>query len=370
MKILLMGDASNFHRALSVALREKGHDVVVASNGSRWMRTERDIDISRPAWGKVGGAALWAKIQWIKRRLTGFDIVQIVNPVFVELRPEKVARLFDHLRQNNRRVVLTALGDDTPYIRLCDDTSALAYNEWHNPDGSPTPHAANSWHLHDAWLTEPLLSHCEKVYSEIDGATTALYEYDLACRRTIGSDRVAYTGIPVDAQGITPVNADSVPTRLRLFIGLQRGRMEEKGTDRLLEAAKKVAAEHPAKCELVVVENKPYAEYIELMRSSHVMLDQIYSYTPATNALLAMATGLITVSGGENDYYDFIGETENRPIVNAVPDDDGLRRIITDIVTHPERFPEISRRSREFVLKHNDSTVVADRFLTFWNKIL
>lgn len=370
MKILLMGDASNYHHALSVALREKGHEVVVASNGSRWMRTERDIDISRPFHGKIGGAALWARIQLLKRRFTGFDVVQIVNPVFIELRPEKVARLFDFLRHNNRKVFLTALGDDTPYIQLCDDTSALAYNEWRNTDGSPTPHAITNSSLHDAWLNEPLLSHCRKIYSEIDGAATALYEYDLACRRVLDSRKITYTGIPVDVQNIKPIDSDSVPSRLRLFIGLQRGRLQEKGTDRLLEAAKKVAAKHADKCELVIVENRPYAEYIDLMRSSHVMLDQIYSYTPATNALLAMASGLITVSGGEDAYYDFIGERENRPIVNAVPDDDALLSILTHIVLHPERFPELSRRSREFTLMHNDSHVVASRFLKLWNRIL
>ncbi|MBR5744360.1 MAG: glycosyltransferase family 1 protein [Muribaculaceae bacterium] len=368
MRILLMGDASNYHHALSVALRGMGHEVVVASNGSRWMQTDRDIDISRPVGGKIGGALLWAKLLANRRRFAGFDVVQIVNPVFVELRPDRVARFFDFLRQNNSRVFLTALGDDTPYIQLCDDTAALAYNEWRNPDGSPTPLALSSRHIHDTWLADPLRSHCEKIYREIDGAATALYEYDLACRRVLSDDKVAYVGIPVDAKSVVPAHGDAVPERLRMFIGIQRGRMEEKGTDRLLAAARRVAELHPDKCELVVVENHPYAEYVELMRSSHVLLDQIYSYTPATNALLAMAAGLVAVSGGEEAYYDFIGERENHPIVNAVPDDDALVATLTRLVENRDAFPEMSRRSREFVLRHNDSTVVAERFINFWNR--
>lgn len=366
MKILLMGDASNFHRALSLALRKMGHDVVVASNGSRWMDTARDIDISRHS-GKLGGALLWAKIIANKKKFSGFDVVQIVNPVFVELKPVRVARLFDYLKSNNSRIFLTALGDDTPYIQLCDDPTALSYNEWRNHDGSPTPHLLASRPLHDAWLSDPLRAHCHYIYSRIDGAATALYEYHLACRRVLPPKKVTYTGIPIDAQAIAPAHGEGVPERLRLFIGLQRGRMTEKGSDRLLAAAKSVVERHPDRCELVVVENRPYAEYIELMRSSHVILDQIYSYTPATNALLAMASGLIAVSGGEDDYYRFIGETENRPIVNALPDDEALRNALTDIVTHPGRFPEHSRRSREFALKHNDSAIVAQRFIDFWN---
>ena len=58
LRILLMGDASNYHNALATGLRRLGHDVVLASHGSGWMETERDIDLSRPFKGKLGGKAL------------------------------------------------------------------------------------------------------------------------------------------------------------------------------------------------------------------------------------------------------------------------------------------------------------------------
>ena len=38
-----MGDASNLHRCLADALREMGHSVTVASDGTKWMDTKRDI---------------------------------------------------------------------------------------------------------------------------------------------------------------------------------------------------------------------------------------------------------------------------------------------------------------------------------------
>ena len=62
MKILLVGDYSNYHRALSLALRRMGHEVTVASDGSRWMDTARDLDTSRPFRNKVGGLLLWVKL--------------------------------------------------------------------------------------------------------------------------------------------------------------------------------------------------------------------------------------------------------------------------------------------------------------------
>ena len=62
-------------------------------------------------------------------------------------------------------------------------------------------------------------------------------------------------------------------------------------------AARAVVGRYPSRAELIIVENRPYEEYLGLMRSAHVVLDQLYSYTPATNALQAMAYGLNTVSG-------------------------------------------------------------------------
>jgi hypothetical protein len=127
---------------------------------------------------------------------------------------------------------------------------------------------------------------------------------------------------------------------------------------------------HPGKSRLRIIENVPYAEYVKLMCSSHVVLDQIYSYTPATNALIAMSRGLNVVSGGEDDYYDFIGEHDNRPIINAPTNVDDLTDVLANVVMHPELIAERGRRSREFVLKHNATNIVAQRYLNFWTSKL
>ena len=81
---------------------------------------------------------------------------------------------------------------------------------------------------------------------------------------------------------------------------------------------------------------------------------------------MAMAYGLNVVSGGENAYYDFIGEYENRPIINAPIDLEELTATIEEAVMHPELIAERGRRSREFVEKHNECTLVARRYLDFW----
>jgi len=370
MKILFLGDASNYHNCLAGALRDMGHRVTVASNGSHWMNTNREINIKRPLGGKLGGALLWANLNTLLcHRLKGYDVVQLSNPVFLDLRPHRVREIFDRLKRDNGSVFLTGLGSDTAYIKMCiDSTHNLRYNEW-MIDGEASPFYEQSNSVLHAWLQPPLSDHCEHIYQHIDGVVTALYEYDLAYRRFMPDDMVGYAGIPIDTDSVAlSVDKDTVPERVKLFLGMHRHRKVEKGTDRLLAAARRVKEAYPDKCDLRIVENVPYAEYLEQMCHSHVILDQLYSYTPATNALLAMAMGLTAVSGGENDYYDFIGEYQNRCIINALPDDEQLYETLVDVVTHPERVPQMSCRNREFVLKHNDSRVVAQRFIDFWEQ--
>lgn len=371
MKILLLGDASNCHRTLATGLRKLGQDVTVASDGTMWMQTERDIDISRRHPGKAGGLELWLRTRYrLHPQLKGYDVVAIHNPIFLSLRPGRCRYIFDRLKRENRSVFLTALGTDTPYVEEClDPTSRLKYSEY-RLYGAPAPYAIEHPESERLWLADPLKSHCSHIYSEIDGAVAVLYEYFLSIGRALPAEKCTYGGIPIDTDAIRPVDLPENPEKVRIFLGRHNYRMSVKGTDRFEVAARRAIERHPGKAELIIVENRPYKEYLELLRSAHVVLDQAYSYTPATNALLAMAYGQCAVSGAEPEYYDFIGESgtdANRPIYNSPVDVDGMTALFERIITSPPgTLRERGLRSREFVEKHNAAETVARRFLTFW----
>ncbi|MDE6316907.1 MAG: hypothetical protein K2L73_00740 [Muribaculaceae bacterium] len=368
LRILLLGDASNYHRCLAIGLRRLGHDVTVASDGSRWMNTDRDIDLSRPLPGKAGGLMLWLKIKrLLSTRLAGYDVVSINGTCFASLRPTRLSVMFDSLLRNNRSVFISALGTDSRYVEVCTGSNPpLRYDEW-QINGTPSPHAVANRAEIDRWLAPDLSTLCNKIYDKSAGTVTALYEYDEVCRTFLPADRVAYGGIPVDTKAIEYFGPGSTYGKVRLFLGRHADRTIEKGTDRLFEISKRVVAAHPDACALDIVENVPYAEYLDRLRSADIVLDQLYSYTPATNALLAMAMGKTVVSGGEPEYYDFIGEHDNRPIINAIPDDDdALFRAIEDAVMRPSALADRGMKSRDFSIRHNDTEIVARRFVDFW----
>lgn len=407
MKILLMGDASNFHRSLATGLRKLGCDVTVASAGSGFMQTERDIDLRRPFNGKAGGLALWLRLNGsLGRRLKGFDIVSVSNCIFVEQKPSRIKTLFNRLKRDNGKVFLTSLATDLPYIEEClDPHSKLRYNEFRIGDKA-APYATEQPSILTNWQTSPLRDWCNEFYAHIDGAVSALYEYHISLQRRLSQQKIAYGGIPIDLSALSPVEIPVSPTPIKIFLGRHRHRLAEKGTDRFEIAIKNALEINPGKGELIIVENRPYDEYISLMRSSHLIVDQAYSYTPATNALLSMGYGIPTISGGEYDFYDFIennsdsnipqqalasdnsDQTESfklpypantdgsgctlidfnplRPVINSPTDVEGMTEMFSYILRHPEILRPIGIASRRFVAANNDCEIVAKRFLDFW----
>ena len=368
LRILLLGDTSNYHNALAAGLRSMGHDVTVASDGTMWMDTHRDIDLSRGS-GKVGGLKLWAEMRWLRRRLfVGYDIVSICGTHFAKLRPERLRSIFDYVCRHNRRVYQTALATDSFYVEECHDPeSVLRYNEW-VVDGKVTPYGESHSSIAYNWLHDPLLSYCKHVSSSVKGCVAALYEYYVSAHRAMPSDRIAYGGIPIDVEAVRFDEPRRDDGKLRLFLGYPSARMVEKGSERLLAAARQVERDYPDLCELQVVSDVKLTDFIALMRQSDVILDQVYSYTPATTALMAMAMGKTVLTGAEDDYYDFIGESTLRPAINVRPDDREIYQAIEHIVLNRHEIVSRGHEGRLFVEKHNSSRVVAERFLDFWTR--
>ncbi len=362
MKILLIGDASNYHATLGRGLTALGHDVTVASNGSRWMATERNIDLRRRP-GKLGGLLLWTRLSTVlASRLKGFDVVQISNPIFVEQKPHRVRTLFDRLRRDNGRIFLTALGTDTAYVDMCmSPKSPLRYSEW-SIDGHPTPFFTSPEGLdHAKWLVNPLADHARYIYDNVDGVVSALYEYHRAMQSVIDEDRLAYAGIPVDTASIpfVPPTYDGDGC-LNILAPYHPGREGEKGTDVLYRVAQKVANTHVDR-----VTGLKYSDFVDRLKASDVVLDQLYSYTPATTALVAMAMGKTVVTGAEADFEDYIGDRV--PAINVDPANPERLKADIERLCVPYMLQRRAEEARQFVERNNDMKVVADRFLDFWN---
>ncbi len=366
MKILLLGDFSACQLTLGRALSLIGHQVTVASEGCRWMHTPGDYDVGRHLPGRPGGALLYARMRWLMP-LRGYDVVSLISPSFVQLQPKRLRVLFDRRRRENGAVFLHAAGTDKALMDYyLSDKCTLKYTEYRNPDGSPNQRIRGDLDVNRLWQQGDIADFCEYLYDHIDGVTTALYEYHLPMLARMGAGRVGYTGLPVELPEMSPGENDRCGRPMRFLLGRDRFRKAWKGTDRLEAAARRAVAESGGRAILEVVENIPYNDYLKRLEAADVLIDQLYSYTPAMNALLAMARGKAVMTGGEEEYYSFIGEQELRPIINVEPDDEALLQTFRRCIADPGMVARAASQSRRFVSRHNEAGKVARRFLDFW----
>ena len=379
MKILLMGEYSNVHATLAEGLRKLGHHVTVLSNGDFWKNYPRDIDLVRKP-GKLGGIMYMMKLYTIVHKLRGYDIVQLINPMFLELKAERIFPIYQYLRKHNKKVILGGFGMDYYWVSVCCKDKPLRYSDFNM--GNQLRTNTDALKERKDWLGTEKGRLNQMIAEDCDGIITGLYEY-WACYQPSFPQKTTFIPFPIKPQLITPGNSNShtyvenhqvipldIPKKVKLFIGINKSRSEYKGTDIMLKAAQAIAKKYPDKTELRIAENIPFAEYVKMMNGSDAILDQLYSYTPSMNPLEAMARGIICIGGGEPENYEIIHEDKLRPIINVLPNYESVYQKLEHLVLHPELVPLLKQQSIEYINKHHDYIKVAKRYEAFYQKLL
>lgn len=365
MKILLLGDYSNVHATLAQGLRKLGHEVTVASDGDGWKNYPRDVDLYRDlTWGRMKTLKYLFQLVRKFRKFRGYDVVQLINPIFVPLKAERMMPFYKYLRRHNKRVFLGAFGMDYYWVRAGLDCTTFRYSDF-NMGVEVRENEENDICIQD-WLRGKKGELNLRIAKDCDGIIAGLYEY-YASYKPFYPDKMQFIPFPIVPHKDI-VFSNKEPQRVRFFIGIQKKRSAYKGTDIMLRALERVAQELPDRCEVVRVESVPFAEYVKLMQGSDVILDQLYSYTPAMNALEAMARGLIVVGGAEPEHYDLMKEPTLRPILNVLPNEESVYEVLRGLALHPERIPQLKRDSVEYIRKHHDYVKVAQKYLAVWSK--
>ena len=361
MRILLIGEYSNVHATLAAGLRKLGHEVCVVSDGDSWKNYPRDIDVSRTP-GKLGGIRLMAKLWTLLPKMRDYDVVQLINPMFFELKAERLFFFYRYLRKHNKHVFLGAFGIDYYWVHTCTFDKPLRYSDFNI--GAQVRNDADALREQRDWLGTTKEQLNKLIANDCDGIITGLYEYQV-CYQPAFPEKTRFIPFPI-TQHPSPITHH--PSPITLFIGISKNRSTYKGTDIMLKAAEAIAHTYPEQVTLQKAEGIPFDEYQQMIDDSDVLLDQLYSYTPAMNALLAMSKGIVVVGGGEPENYEILGEKELRPIINVEPTYESVYQELEQLVLHPERLPELKRQSIEYVQKHHDYIKVARQYLDFWTQ--
>ncbi len=357
MRILLLGEYSNVHATLASGLRQLGHHVVVASNGDFWKDYPRDIDLARRP-GKLGGLSLMAKVYSYLPQWRGFDVVQLINPMFLELKAERLFPIYRYLRRHNGKMVLGAMGMDWYWVHECTYAKPLRYSDFNIGNRVRNDDEAEKYR-HD-WLCTKKGDLNRMVAADCDAIVSVLYE-DHVCYLPYFPEKLHFIPLPIQMPE-AHAKPEGWQPPLKVFIGISKGRSVYKGTDVMLRAAEDVMKRYPGKMTLMKAEGVPFTQYQHMMDGADAILDQLYSYSPSMNPLLAMSKGIICIGGGEPENYQILGEKELQPIINIEPSYDSVYRELENLLLHPEKIDLLKGQSIAYVRRHHDFIKVARQY--------
>lgn len=366
LRILLLGENSRLHWTLAEGLRQQGHHVCVVANKGNWRNYTCDISLARKSTKRWDTLWYALKLVWYLPQFRGYDIVQINSSAyFLDLKSKQLYRIFRYLKKHNKKIFLGAFGNDYYYIkasykdriyRYCDFYTSK--REIHHQDNED---AVQEWLKSDEHRPYNI-----RIAQESNGIISCLYEYYAAYQPTF-PEKTAYIPLPINTDELSP-HTPIEDQKIHFFIGIQAERSALKGTDILYKALQRLQEKYPERCTIEKAECLPYEVYQQRMNCSDVLLDQLYSYTPAMNALLAMAKGIVVVGGGEEEHYQLLGEPTLRPIVNVQPEEEDVFHELEQLVLHPEQVKTKALQSKAYIKKHHHYKKVALEYLRFWEK--
>ena len=365
MRILLIGEYSNVHWTLAEGLRSLGHEVCVVSNGDSWKNYKRDISLTRTTYSKIEGIKLLLKTLALLPKLRNYDVVQLINPMFLELKAERIEPIYRYLKRHNKKVFLCAHGMDTYWVETCTRKPYIFRYSDFNIGDNPIINSYTTEQIKD-WLGTPKAKLNRQIAKDCNGIIAGMYEYHTAYIDK-HAEKLTYIPFPIEYEKDNNVKFYTYDRKLRFFIGIQKARSIYKGTDIMLRALKRVHNEYPNDCEILKAESVPFEEYSRMVNDCDILLDQLYGYTPGMNALLALSKGKVVVGGAEEECYQILGEKTLRPMINVIPDEEDVYNKLKWLIKNKDKVARMQQESIDFIDKHHHPQKVAKRHLEFWN---
>jgi glycosyltransferase involved in cell wall biosynthesis len=377
MKILLIGEYSRLHNSLKEGLEALGHEALIVSSGDafknyktglstapKFMQGSAFMRIFRKAIHRLTGidaerAEKGLRFYRLLPSLKGYDFVQLINSDALETYPWLAKKLLKKLFTQNGSMSLLICGDETPLVDYAL-TGKLKYSIL-------TPYLADN----------TLAPQYEYSLKYTRPAHRNLFEFVKSRAKSITTSDLDYQ-IPMLAMGYNtrlipnPINTNAiqyteaiVKDKVYIFLGINSLSYNKKGITYFEEALTIVSRKYSDSVKIMISENIPYAEYIELYNSAHIVLDQVYAYDQGYNALEAMAKGKVVFTGAETEFIQQYNLTD-KVAVNALPNAQAIADELIYLIQNPAEITAISKRARAFIEREHDYITVVQKYLDVW----
>ena len=358
MKVLLFGDFSACHLNLQHGLQELGHNVTLCSGKDGYKGLTQDICIDSKLKGPFAKIHNQIKPYFVIEKLTNYDVCQAINPFFPSGQLLNRPYIYNKLIKNNEKFFLLAAGTDAFYCRFASremDYSPL--DDFYRYDVRRNQIRNGLFYMR----TEQSYSFNKDLALRSCAVIPVIYDY-YCCYKSLPNVKKVIP-LPIAVAEVPYVGLGN-EKKIHLFHGLSRYGF--KGTRHIEKAFHFLSRRYPSDIDVTIAGKMPLAQYLELLRSSDVVVDQVSSYSSGMNALYAMAMGKIVMGGAENAARISEGSYSS-PVINLKPD---FRHIIAEVEKLLDQRQDLERLSvtaRQYVESRHDSVKVARQYVDIWS---
>ena len=375
MNILLIGEFSRLHNSLKEGLLELGHHVVICGlkDGfkdypvdfpiyKKWdtgIRKKLKIALYRLTSFDISSWLTYRQFLKYNDKLRGFDLVQLINENSFYCQPNYEKKILEHLFKNNTKTFLLSCGDDYANVNF-----AFAHPEMKSPikpylDGKIKP---NDFVSVLKYKREDFRDLHAFIYRNISGVMASDLDYEPAL-----TNHPKYLGLipnPVNTNKIefSPL---TINNKIVIFLGINEQNYFKKGCDYFEKALEIIEQKFRDQVKIVTVKSVPYAKYIKMYDSAHIVLDQVYAIDQGYNALEAMAKGKVVFTGAEPEFMKRYALTE-KVNINAVPNVESLAEELSNLIQNPTEIIAIGKRARIFIESEHCYVDIAQKYVDTW----
>jgi glycosyltransferase involved in cell wall biosynthesis len=361
MKILLLGELSGFHEELRIGLLDQGHQVVTACVGPTTTSYPLDFQLYKapaPRQNRLGWSREILSQSLTLPRFTGFDIVQMISPKFFHWKVNKAYVRF--LKRFNKALVVISTGCTTGYndfmreLRFSPCAECKLYDK---------PKHECEWERGEERVFEHWL------WNHADAIVTTAWDYREALGTTPFLGKNHSIPLPIDTRRHRPP-ARQRGSKVRVYYG--ETRYGYKGGKSVIAALDKLEASPFAdRVEIVKASRMPFDDYLALLDTVDIVIDQANSHCYGMNALYTIARGKISFTGAAPEAMRFFGVTpDESPFVNIGPDPEDIFRKLVDLIENPQKMEDLGAKGREFAVRIHDARPVAGAYAAMYGTLL
>ena len=133
MRILLLGEYSNFHNTLKAGLEKNGHSVLLMGRKDGFKNYSLDVDLEPVLFSKflfrktknllfllfrfdISNFEVFYNFYKNRHQFKNFEIVQLINEFPFKTSPFWDKKILSFIFKHNKKVILSACGDDVTYL--------------------------------------------------------------------------------------------------------------------------------------------------------------------------------------------------------------------------------------------------------------